>query len=77
MRTHPGLALVALAIAAFLVTFLIVPVANVIWVAFSDGHGHFTLAHFQAFAGISLMRESLPGVRESPPSIPCGGGATP
>ena len=59
MRTHPGIALVALAILAFLIAFLIVPVVNVVWVAFSDGQGGFTLANFVAFAGISLMRESF------------------
>ena len=59
MRTHPGIALVALAIVALLVAFLIVPIVNVVWVAFSDGKGGFTLAHFAAFAGISLMRESF------------------
>lgn len=59
MRNPPGLALVALAILAFLVIFLVVPVVNVVWIAFSDGQGGFTLAHFQAFAGISLMRESF------------------
>jgi iron(III) transport system permease protein len=59
LRTHPGIALVALAIFALLITFLIVPVLNVIWIAFSDGRGGFTLGHFAAFAGISLMRESF------------------
>ena len=59
MRTHPGIALVALAIFGLLIAFLIVPVLNVIWIAFSDGRGGFTLGHFAAFAGISLMRESF------------------
>jgi len=59
LRTSPALAAAALAIAAFLVAFLIVPVAAVVHTAFSDGHGGFTLAHFAAFAQISLMRESF------------------
>ncbi len=58
-RTHPGIAAVALAIAAFLVAFLVIPVVTVVYTAFSDGQGGFTLAHFAAFSGISLMRESF------------------
>ena len=50
---------VALLIAAFLVTFLVIPVATVVYVAFSDGAGGLTLSHFQSFFGISLMRESF------------------
>ena len=52
-------ALVALSIALFLLTFLIVPVINVIYIAFSDGNGGLTLSHFGAFFGISLMQESF------------------
>jgi iron(III) transport system permease protein len=59
LRANPALAAVALAIAAFLIAFLVVPVAAVVYTAFSDGHGGFTLAHFAAFAQISLMRESF------------------
>ncbi len=51
--------LVALLIALFLLTFLIVPVANVIYIAFADGSGGLTLSHFGAFFGISLMQESF------------------
>ena len=51
--------LVALLIALFLLTFLIVPVANVIYIAFADGNGGLTLSHFGAFFGISLMQESF------------------
>ncbi|MBK7657938.1 MAG: iron ABC transporter permease [Betaproteobacteria bacterium] len=58
-RTSPAVAAVALAIAAFLVAFLVVPVAAVVVTAFADGQGGFTLAHFAAFAQISLMRESF------------------
>lgn len=59
MRNHPGLALLALAIGAFLVAFLVVPVATVVYAAFADAGTGFTLAHFAAFAQISLMRESF------------------
>jgi iron(III) transport system permease protein len=58
-RHHPGLVLLALIILALLLVFLIVPVATVVITAFSDGAGGFTLAHFAAFAQISLMRESF------------------
>jgi iron(III) transport system permease protein len=50
---------IALLIAAFLLTFLVIPVATVVYVAFADGAGGFTLSHFQSFFGISLMRESF------------------
>ena len=58
-RTSPAIAAVALATAAFLVAFLVVPVTAVVYTAFADGQGGFTLAHFSAFAEISLMRESF------------------
>lgn len=46
-------------IAAFLIVFLIVPVVTVLYVAFADGAGGFTLSHFNSFFHISLMRESF------------------
>ena len=52
-------ALAALSIALFLLTFLIVPVINVIYIAFNDGSGGLTFSHFGAFFGISLMQESF------------------
>ena len=52
-------AAIALAIGAFLVVFLIVPVVTVIYVAFADGAGGFTLSHFSTFFHISLMHESF------------------
>jgi iron(III) transport system permease protein len=58
-RVTPGVVAVALAIAAFLLAFLVVPVATVVYTAFSNADGGFTLAHFSAFAEISLMRESF------------------
>ncbi|MEO5693964.1 MAG: ABC transporter permease subunit, partial [Usitatibacter sp.] len=50
---------IALAIAAFLVAFLVVPVASVVYTAFATGDGGFTFAHVGTFLGISLMRESF------------------
>src|SRR4051812_15390357 len=50
---------VALAIAAFLAIFLAAPVASVFHAAFTSGAGGFTLAHFETFFQISLMRESF------------------
>ncbi len=58
-RTSPGIVAIALLIAAFLLAFLVVPVATVVVTAFTNADGGFTLAHFSAFAGISLMRESF------------------
>jgi iron(III) transport system permease protein len=56
--TFPQIA-VGVAIAAFLVVFLIAPILTVIYVAFADGHGGFTLSHFASFFQITLMRESF------------------
>lgn len=50
---------IALAIAAFLVLFLVVPVASVVYTAFASGDGGFTFAHVVSFFQISLMRESF------------------
>ena len=52
-------ALLTLLIALFLLTFLVVPVLNVVYIAFADGDGGVTLSHFGAFFGISLMQESF------------------
>jgi iron(III) transport system permease protein len=58
-RFTPSQLAVALLIAAFLIVFLIVPVVTVLYVAFADGAGGFTLSHFVSFFNISLMRESF------------------
>src|SRR5258706_10044598 len=50
---------VALTIAAFLAVFLLLPVGTVIYVAFSNEHGAFTLSHFSSFFNQSLLRESF------------------
>jgi iron(III) transport system permease protein len=55
----PAQLAIALLIAAFLLAFLIVPVAMVIFVAFAEPGGGFTLSHFESFFHISLMRESF------------------
>ena len=52
-------ALAAMSITLFLLTFLLVPVLNVVYIAFADGNGSLTLSHFGAFFGISLMQESF------------------
>jgi iron(III) transport system permease protein len=58
-RFTPSQLAVALLIAAFLIVFLIVPVVTVLYVAFADGAGGFTLSHVVSFFHISLMRESF------------------
>ena len=55
----PGQVAVALLIAAFLLAFLAVPVATVVYVAFAEPGGGLTLSHFGAFFGLALMRESF------------------
>src|SRR5687768_18401038 len=50
---------VAIAIAAFLVAFLVVPVGAVVYTAFSNATGGFSFGHFVTFFQISLMRESF------------------
>jgi iron(III) transport system permease protein len=56
----PGAALLALAIGLFLVAFLVVPVATVIYVAFTEkGGGGFTLVNFLDFARTDLFVRSF------------------
>jgi iron(III) transport system permease protein len=50
---------IALAVAAFLLVFLVAPVASVVYTAFASGDGGFTFGHFASFFQISLMRESF------------------
>ena len=52
-------ALIALSIALFLLAFLIIPVLNVVYIAFADVDGGVTFSHFGTFFGISLMQESF------------------
>lgn len=59
-RTPFGIALAAAAIALFLTAFLIVPVATVLYVAFSEkGGGGFTLVNFLDFFRTDLLVRSL------------------
>ncbi len=46
-------------ILAFLIAFLILPVGSVVYTAFSDGSGGFTLGHVDAAMQQSLFRESF------------------
>jgi iron(III) transport system permease protein len=60
LRKHPGQAAVMLLITAFLFIFLIIPVVQVIFVAFQNATtGSFTLANFADFFNTSLFRESF------------------
>ena len=60
MNAHWGQRGVALLIAAFLLLFLVIPVAQVIFVAFqSPATGAFTLVNFQDFFSTSLFREAF------------------
>jgi iron(III) transport system permease protein len=52
-------AALAVGIAVFLAAFLLVPLASVVYTAFSNEVGSFTLGHFASFLQISLMRESF------------------
>ncbi len=52
-------AAIALAIAAFLLLFLVIPVITVIYVAFTNSDGSFTLSHFGSFFHLTLMREAF------------------
>lgn len=55
-----GAAVAGILIAIFLMAFLILPVAQVIYVAFLDvGTDSFTLQHFQDFFNTTLFRESF------------------
>ena len=55
-----GVALSGLAIAVFLMAFLILPVMQVIYVAFLDSRsGALTLQNFQDFFSTNLFRESF------------------
>ena len=59
-RKHPGLAVVMLLISLFLIAFLVVPVIQVVFVAFMDATtGGFTLLNFKDFFNTTLFRESF------------------
>jgi iron(III) transport system permease protein len=50
---------IALAIAGFLLLFLIIPIITVVYVAFTNGDGSLTVSHFFSFFQLTLMRESF------------------
>src|SRR5258705_13466822 len=52
-------AAIALTIAAFLLLFLVIPVVTVVYVAFTNSDGTFTLSHFGSFFHLTLMREAF------------------
>jgi iron(III) transport system permease protein len=54
-----GQAVTALAIAGFLLAFLVLPILTVVYVAFANPDGSLTFAHFGAFFELTLMRESF------------------
>lgn len=54
-----GTLAVAAAVLGFLLLLLLIPVGTVFVTAFRDADGAFTLGHFGAFFGISLMREAF------------------
>lgn len=58
LGASPAQVVLAVAVAAFLLAFLIVPVLRVAWVAFQGPSG-FTLVHFGDFFASTLFRESL------------------
>jgi iron(III) transport system permease protein len=58
-QTSPAVWLAGALVAAFLLLFLVLPVARVFQAAFVDGDGGLTLGHFAAFFGQGLMREAF------------------
>jgi len=59
-RQHPGQTAVMLAISLFLLIFLVIPVVQVVFVAFMDTTtGEFTLLNFKDFFSTALFRESF------------------
>ena len=59
-KKHPGQAAVMLFILLFLLLFFVIPVVQVIFVAFMDATtGEFTLLNFKDFFNTALFRESF------------------
>ena len=58
-RIRPGIWLAGAAVAAFLLVFLVLPVARVFYAAFVEADGSPTVGHFAAFFGQGLMREAF------------------
>jgi len=58
-RVRPGVWLAGAMVLAFLLLFLVLPVAKVFVTAFVQADGSLTLGHFGAFFGQGLMREAF------------------
>ncbi len=58
-RTRPGVWLAGALVLAFLLLFLVLPVARVFYTAFVEADGSLTFGHFAAFFGQGLMREAF------------------
>ena len=59
-KEHPGQTAVMLLISLFLLVFLVIPVVQVVFVAFMDATtGEFTLLNFKDFFSTALFRESF------------------
>jgi iron(III) transport system permease protein len=59
-KEHPGQTAVMLLISIFLLAFLVIPVVQVVFVAFMDAAtGEFTLLNFKDFFNTALFRESF------------------
>ena len=58
-RVRPGVWLAGALVLAFLLLFLVLPVAKVFVTAFVQADGSLTLGHFGAFFGQGLMREAF------------------
>ena len=58
-EVRPGMWLAGALALAFLLLFLVLPVARVFYTAFVEADGRLTLGHFEAFFGQSLMREAF------------------
>ena len=56
---RPGIWLAGALVLAFLLLFLVLPVARVFFTAFVEADGSLTIGHFEAFFAQSLMRESF------------------
>ena len=56
---RPGIWLAGVLVFTFLLLFLILPVGRVVYSAFVELDGSFTLGHFEAFFSQSLMQESF------------------
>ena len=59
LRLRPGVWLAGGLVLAFLLLFLVLPVARVFFTAFVEADGSLTIGHFEAFFAQGLMREAF------------------